>query len=293
MQIKKRARSVKFGKKIESHEKKREVKEEAIVKEEKKIEKEAAGIVSIDSGAANEKNNAQTNQKESQIKEEVQAPITQNQEVVHAPPANAAMQTVSTAGQEVVHAPPANPALKTESPVDDNDYIVQTEVKKNSLRYFIVVAVISFLIGLISMAVISFFLSGKLFETPFITRKVVVATPSPKPTVTVEPTKAIEVDLAEYSIEVLNGSGISGVASELKTELTTDGFKVISAGNADKSDYTNTIISAKKKVRSAYLEKLKENLKKTYTLDSDSKTVLAETNEADVIITIGSSISGN
>lgn len=272
MQIKKRARSVKFGKKIESHEKKKEVKEEAIVKEEKKIEKEEAGMVSIDSGAANEKNNAQTNQKEAQIKEEVQAPIIQNQEVVNEPPANA--------------------ALKTESPVDDNDYIVQTEVKKNLLRYFIVVAVISFLIGLISMAVINFFLSGTNYDIPFIKREVVVATPSPKPTVTVEQTKVIEVDLAEYSIEVLNGSGISGVASELKTALTTDGFKVISAGNADKSDYTNTIISAKKKVSSAYLVKLKENLKKTYILDSDSKAVLAETDEADVIITIGSNTSG-
>lgn len=250
------------------------VKEEAVVKVENKEEKPTPeAVVNIAAAPVTEKATEQVTQEKQQMNDEVQAPAVQN--------------------QEVVSESPAKGAEEQESSANDNAYIVQTEVKKNLVRYFLIIAIISFLIGLVSMAGINFLLKKSSFEIPFISRKTVEVTPSPEPTITVEPTKITVVNLEEYNIEVLNGSGITGAASKLKEALTTEGFKVISAGNANKSDYTDTIISAKKKVSSAYLEKLKENLKKTYTVVFDSKTLISEASEADVVITIGSSASGN
>ncbi len=308
MQTKKRAKPAKFGAKAKPVEEKKEeqketpivkeapivneqppaiiqpveqnqqpqlpVKEEAVVKVESKEEKPAVeAVANIVAAPVIEKNAEPLSQEKAQMSEDVQAPIVQSQETVSESPAKA--------------------LAEQESPANDNAYIVQTEVKKNLVRYFLIIAIISFLIGLVSMAGINFFLQKTTFEIPFISRKTVEISPSPKPTITVEPTKVTVVNLEEYSIEVLNGSGITGAASKLKEALTTEGFKVISAGNADKSDYTDTIIAAKKKVSSAYMEKLKENLKKTYTVVADSKTLVPETSEADVVITIGSSTSGN
>lgn len=290
MQIKKRARSVKFGKKDEpveekkeveqSHQQlepvKQEVKQEVMVKEENK----EANVVPevVDNRAEStvvEKNSDQVNQEVVQVKEEMQAAPAQAQ------------------SQEIVNESPAGAVTEKEPVADEGAYIVQTEVKKNMLRYFILIAVISFFVGLVSMAGISMFFQKTPFALPFIARKAAEVTPSPVPTIAVEPTKVKEVNLAEYSIEVLNGSGITGGAAKLKTALTTEGFQVTSTGNADKSDYTDTIISAKKEVNSAYLEKLKDNLKKTYTLASDSKIPVPESSEADIIITIGSNVASN
>lgn len=301
MQLKKRARSAKFGKKIEATEGTEEKnpqiidsgsgkeelavnneqmttspqgiesknqsveqeKEEPIVKVENNEKEVISKVIHNEPGAVIEKNNDQVNQEEPTVKEDVGTVTTKNEEALN------------------------------ESPASENAYIIQTEVRKNLLRYFLVIAIISFLVGLVSMAVISSFLAKTTFEIPFITRKAAVVIPSPKSTITVEPTKLTEVDLIAYNIGLLNGSGITGAAAKLKTALTKDGFKVISAGNADKSDYTDTIVSAKKKVNLAYLEKLKEYLKKTYILAHDSITPVPEDSEADVIITIGSNILGN
>lgn len=300
MQAKKRAKSVKFGKKVDANEERTEekkdvavneqkttasptidpknqrvepVKEEPIEKVENKEEKAVAEVIHNDPVEVIEKSSEQTKPEEAQAKLEGQASITQSQEVLDNPSPDA--------------------VIENEPQVNENAYVIQTEVKRNVLRYFLLTALISFLIGLISMAGISYFLQKTSFELPFIGSKVAKITPSLEPTITVEPTKVTVVNLEEYNIEVLNGSETAGAASRLKTELTTDGFKVVSIGNAEKSDYTDTIISVKKKVNTAFLEKLKENLKKSYTLGPDSKNPVPEASEADVIITIGSNTSGN
>lgn len=319
MQTKKRAKAAKFGKKIEAGEEKAEektskpvsvvseqkeetvnnghanisvvsteqknnlpepVKEEPVIEEKKQMHEVTENLAGP---GVTEKISDQVNQGNTQIRDEVQPPVVQGKEVVDEIPVKTVPESVPQVNQEVV----------SESPVNDNVFEVQTEVKKNLLRYFIIIAIGSFLIGLGSMAGISIFLQKIPFELPFIQRKIAEVTPSSEPTITVEPTKVTVVNLAEYRIEVLNGSGITGAASKLRDVLTTDGFKVLSAGNADKSDYTDTIISAKKNVNSAYLEKLKENLNKTYTSVIDSKTSVPESSEADVIITIGSSTAQN
>jgi len=50
------------------------------------------------------------------------------------------------------------------------------------------------------------------------------------------------VDPGEVDVAVFNGSGTGGIAAQTQSELETAGFVVISTGNADSSDYTQTEI---------------------------------------------------
>lgn len=101
---------------------------------------------------------------------------------------------------------------------------------------------------------------------------------------TAEPTEK-PVDLTKFSITVLNGSEISGEASKLRDSLEKAGFKVSSIGNASESSFLKTVIRAKSDVDKAFLEKLKEELLKTYELDGQEK--LEESVDYDVEIIIG------
>jgi hypothetical protein len=95
--------------------------------------------------------------------------------------------------------------------------------------------------------------------------KLNVASLTPTPTASPEPTKAVVIDLAKYEIEILNGSGIDGEASRQKTSLEAAGFTVSSVGNADNSDYTDTILEAKSDVDADFIAKLKSTLSDTFT----------------------------
>src|SRR3990167_10593591 len=62
------------------------------------------------------------------------------------------------------------------------------------------------------------------------------------PEISSTPTE-VEVDKAAYEIEVQNGSGIAGEGARVKEILDKAGFKIGAVGNADNSDYTETIIT--------------------------------------------------
>lgn len=340
MQIKKRAKSARFGKKTapanEVKEEKKELavnKEQAVIKEAAveqsnqtqvsvKSENEEIKAVPAVAGAINgdpkanisEKNIEQIGKEEVHvINEGVQAPVVQNQQSYKEPQVSTIVGQkpvinenvyndevqIKEEGSHIQIAQNNNirnesgvkTEMKQEPEKNENVYVVQTEIKKNMVRYFIIIAVISFLVGLITMAGVSFVLQRKSFELPFGLKKTVNITPSPKPTLKIEPTKTQLINLAEYSIEILNGSELAGAASRLRTALKTEGFEILSTGNADNSEYTDTIISKKKDVKSLYIEKLRKELEKKYILGNDFKTALPEDSEADVIITIGSKIA--
>ncbi len=106
---------------------------------------------------------------------------------------------------------------------------------------------------------------------------------TPSPTIIPSPTKTI--DLTKYTIEVQNGSEVAGEASRQKTSLESEGFTVSSIGNADKSDYTDTIIKAKKEVDKDYIAKLKNFLESAFTVGDTQ--VLSEDSSVPVIVIIG------
>lgn len=102
-----------------------------------------------------------------------------------------------------------------------------------------------------------------------------IATPTPE-----------EISKGKYTIEVLNGSGISGEAARVKGILEKEGYTVSSVGNAKGEDVTETTITVKDTAAKAWIDKLKTVLANSFSVsvsestDSDAKT--------DVVITVGS-----
>lgn len=113
--------------------------------------------------------------------------------------------------------------------------------------------------------------------------KINVVTLSPSPTIVPEPTKTI--DLAKYEIEILNGGGVSGEASRQKTNLAAEGFKISSIGNADNSDYIDTIIKAKKEVDKDFIVKLKSVLSNSFAVGEAES--LSEDASVPIVIILG------
>ncbi len=168
--------------------------------------------------------------------------------------------------------PAAQPG--TDDPVKDDNQN-QPHEKKNLLLpiIFIVLLGIAVLGGLF------------IFRQNFSNKqkeKVNVVSLSPTPE---EPTPKT-VDLSKYTISVLNGSEIDGAASNLKSDLEGAGFKVPSIGNADNSDYKETVIQAKENVDKDFLDKLTTTLEESFAVGKTEE--LDEDSETDIIVIIGS-----
>lgn len=109
----------------------------------------------------------------------------------------------------------------------------------------------------------------------------VSVTPTEEPTPTPE-----EVDREEYTIKVLNGSGIVGKAGEVETLLTDEGFVVDSTGNAESYDYEETVIQAGEDVSPAFLQALRDVLREEYDVDSTFEAIEGDS-DADVVVIVG------
>lgn len=195
-----------------------------------------------------------------------------------------------------------------ETPVETSAFTIQNDEKEHVADvgeggkkrfglYFFLVAFLAFILGLGAMAAITY---GWVTIPGLNNLKLpkalnVPGLPATQPTPTLAPTAAPvaatptekAVDLKAYTITVLNGSGVVGKAAEVKTSLTTAGFKVGTTGNADKSDYTKTQIAAKKNVDKDYLTKLEAELKKSFDVAEPSTAPDSDT--SDVTVTIGKS----
>jgi len=108
----------------------------------------------------------------------------------------------------------------------------------------------------------------------------------PTPEVTSTPSPS-EVDLTTLNVQILNGSGIPGEAGKVKTLLNDLKFKKVDTANADKYDYTTTLVSLKKNLSDSVYEKIKGALSKNYILEKSEET-LPEDSEYDIQITVGS-----
>ncbi len=105
--------------------------------------------------------------------------------------------------------------------------------------------------------------------------------PTPMP----EPTPTPELDRADLTIQVLNGSGAPGVAGTAEDLLLDLGYQEIDTGNADTYDYQQTEVSIKES-KDEYLQMLLTDLKDEYTVSSES-AYLDEDFDFDAQIIIG------
>ncbi len=93
-----------------------------------------------------------------------------------------------------------------------------------------------------------------------------------------------EIKRTDITLRVENGNGVAGSARKLKTYLEGFGYKVISVGNADKTDYTQTSIKLPKDLAN-YKDLLTNDLKTNYSVeivDVDTKPA-----DYDVLIIAG------
>lgn len=151
--------------------------------------------------------------------------------------------------------------------------------KKSTVPYFIMIVIITFIIGVVFFSGIYYAVQNKSITLPGSKNNAEV---TEAPAIEV-PTKE-PVDLSLYTIQVLNGTGTAGVAATVKEQLTIAGFKVGSVGNAKSDEFEKTEISASKKVNKEYLDKLKETLSETYVIDEVAELA---SGSADVVVTIG------
>lgn len=139
----------------------------------------------------------------------------------------------------------------------------------------------------IILIIFSFVMSGVVFYQEQSLTKTSKITPTPiqQAEVTASPTEPIS-DLKQYSIGILNGSGIAGEATRLKNILTEKGLNVVSVGNADRNNFGQTIIQTKSMVPNSAMSDL-ENALIPYD-SSVSAVFLQETSKVDILITVGS-----
>lgn len=96
--------------------------------------------------------------------------------------------------------------------------------------------------------------------------------------------KAENIVLSDYSVEVLNGSGVAGEAGAVKDLLEKEGFSEISADNADSYDYTDTEVRIKKDIPKKVFDLIKEKLSNYSVVQKED---LSEDNKYDIQIIIG------
>jgi uncharacterized protein (DUF2164 family) len=95
-----------------------------------------------------------------------------------------------------------------------------------------------------------------------------------------------DVNLSDYSVNILNGSGVAGEAGAVETLLDDLSLKSVDTGNADSYDYVTTEVSMKEGVPDAVYQKIKDALSESYTVEK-SDTPLSEDSDYDVVITVG------
>ncbi|MBU2592171.1 LytR C-terminal domain-containing protein [Patescibacteria group bacterium] len=159
-----------------------------------------------------------------------------------------------------------------------------TEMKKPIHRKF-------FILGLVTVAVaaiIFFIASAFILKSDQDTAAEESAEKSqdqPAPTNTPAATATPTPSREKIQIEVLNGSGIPGLAGKAKEFLESLGYKDIKTGNADSYDYQKTEVSIKK-TKEEYLKMILEDLGKNYSVSSDSST-LEKDSPFDIVVILG------
>jgi hypothetical protein len=82
----------------------------------------------------------------------------------------------------------------------------------------------------------------------------------------------------KYYITILNGNGVSGVATKTADELKKYGFNINDISNADRYDYEDTIIYYKEdeKVANGIQEILGGEVESSEEIEADFKIILGE-----------------
>lgn len=190
-----------------------------------------------------------------------------------------------------------------QSPVNQFNYSAQEGPKKP--KKFIYVIIFLIIVAGFFLTKGLFFGSSEQKETPSITptpTEYQFPTDTPTPSIspsdssakaTISPTtkevnpvdQSTGLDRSTLSIEVQNGSGVTGAASKGSDILKNFGYKISSIGNADNENYENVTIQVKS-TKTNFLALLKKDLGFSYTVGTTSAD-LSSSSTADALVIIG------
>ena len=118
--------------------------------------------------------------------------------------------------------------------------LVSKKSKKKTLTLVVILA-------LILLVIVGLVFRNKINSLFNKVQQTVQPTPTPTPTLIPTPTPNPWVR-SDWSLEVLNGSGVTGQAKALAEKLIEVGYPVVKTGNADKQNYEVTQILVKKEL---------------------------------------------
>lgn len=176
----------------------------------------------------------------------------------------------------------SEPAMDTEPVKKVEEEVIIEEEKTN---YLWIIIPIALLIGALVGGFITYF-SGisRLTETDASPSPIASVQPTVEPIPTASPSANFKRDTLK--LQVLNGSGVSGLAGKAKTYLESLGYKDVAIGNASVSNLTETIISVKESKKDL-VENIRTDLAKNYKVAKETETLVA-TSKYDFVITLGS-----
>lgn len=169
----------------------------------------------------------------------------------------------------------------------DNPFPPLEEEKKKSFKWPLIYFIL-FLAGMVAGFVVFDQLSQRSGGNAPIR---IGSNPSPTEEPSATPTKE-PLDLLKYTIMLENGSGTAGVAADLQEQLEAADFNVEEIGNAENSNYEETVIQVKNGTNTEFLDALRSELEKTYTVAKDTEE-LPDSEEFDAVVIIGSQTSSN
>jgi hypothetical protein len=91
-------------------------------------------------------------------------------------------------------------------------------------------------------------------------------------------------DKSKVKIEIQNGTGITGEAAYLQTQLKNLGYSTISVGNASSQNNTITTVTFSKSLSSTIVDEITKKLKEIY---KEVETKTSSTSSIDVLIVTG------
>lgn len=188
------------------------------------------------------------------------------------------------------------PEEKSEADAELSDGIFELEPEESSgSKTKIAMAVVGLLI-IAGLAVGGYFLYNLRKEKP---SKETIQTEKPQESTSTSDTKKEEstatksakkqekINLADYSVQILNGSGIAGEAGVVKDLLKDKGFENFETGNADSYDYTDTEVSLKADISSEVFDSIKGSLESYSVIVGDE---LAKDSTFDIVVVVGQKV---
>lgn len=172
---------------------------------------------------------------------------------------------------------------------------VEEDTSGKSKKIVLIVVIVLIVIALVGALAYFLFRSGgiKLFQraapkpVPPVATSAATTTPLAEASPT-SPSTSSAFMKSDIKIQVLNGSGVAGLAGKVKDSLTTLGFTNIETGNAEGTSSATTVAVFIEKIPQAFKDDIVTELGKTFTT-IDSQKVPSSTT-FDAIITTGTGI---